>query len=267
MMSSNTEDSEALKPVYDKISIRDGYLAEINPAQIHRRRLTRRFLRFLRINPRKILDIGCGTGELIGELSHIYPHAQLYGGDLSSISVKLTMARVPLGKYYCFNAEEIQGEIFDTPMDLITCCEVLEHCLSPDRVVKNACLWLNTGGVFFLSVPSGPMTLYDQTIGHQHHYTIQEVRTLLESVGFMDVHVQSWGAPFHTLYRELIRVVSNGFSSKESVDPNRYSSLYRISSRVFNLLFYFNVNYGRQIFGYGYKNGKSNRKDKLPIVS
>jgi 2-polyprenyl-3-methyl-5-hydroxy-6-metoxy-1,4-benzoquinol methylase len=256
-MKSNIDSSEKSKPIFDEIWRRDKHLAEVNPAQIHRRRLTRYFIRKFGPEPQNILDIGCGTGELLAELTSIYPHAQLCGCDLSEESGKLTTARLPLAHFYKFNAEEPQSPEFEKTMDLITCCEVLEHCAAPGQVVKNAYRWLNKGGMFFLSVPSGPMTAYDKAIGHQHHYTVQEIKTMLESESFVDVNVQSWGAPFHTLYRELVRAASRKVMNKKSADPNRFFFPYWIGSKVFNVLFYLNYfNYGYQIFGYGYKKAK-----------
>ena len=248
------KDSKELLPVFDKIWSRDGHLAEINPAQVHRRRITKRLLKKSGINPCNILDIGCGTGELIKELFHVYPNAQFYGCDISSESGKLTKAALLSAKFYCLNAEEIQEDVFSERMDLITCCEVLEHCSSPARVIKNAYLWLNNGGVFFLSVPAGSATAYDRSIGHQHHYTTQEMKQLLVAEGFCDVHAQYWGAPFHTIYRELVRIASNRIENKEKVNPNQYFLGYWLCCKVFNLLFYLNFfNSGHQIFGWGYK--------------
>jgi SAM-dependent methyltransferase len=241
-------------PVFDKIWRRDKSLAKINPAQIHRRRLTEYFLKKLGIKPASILDIGCGTGELLKELFHVYPNAQFYGCDLSREAGNLTVVIFPSARFYCFDAGKTQKEAFEKTVDLITCCEVLEHCSSPIQVIKNAYQWLNRDGLFFISVPAGPMTAYDRAIGHQHHYTTKEIKELLLSEGFCDVHAQYWGAPFHTFYRELVRFVSNRSENQNKSDPNRYFLLYYLCCKIFNLLFYFNfLKSGYQIFSWGIK--------------
>jgi len=251
---SKLEGSKEQVSLYDKIWDRDRYLAEINPGQIHRRRLTKHFLKKLWIKPKNILDIGCGTGELLKFLFGIYPGAQFYGCDLSRVSEKMTMTVFPSARFYCLNAEEPQQIVFNKHMDLITCCEVLEHCSSPAEVIKNAYLWLKNGGLFFFSIPAGSLTAYDRFIGHKHHYTTQEIKQLLVSEGFCDIHVQCWGAPFHTLYRELVRIASKRIENKTKVDPNQYFFVYWLSCKIFNLLFYLNFfNSGLQIFGWGYK--------------
>ncbi len=250
---------EESSPDFNKIWDRDKYLARINPAQIHRRRLVKRFLSKLGIKPASILDIGCGTGELLKRLSSIYPNAQFYGCDTSNEAGKLTMAILPSVRFYSFNAEEAQKGAFEKTVDLITCCEVLEHSSSPIQLVKNAYQWLNNGGLFFISVPAGPMTAYDQSIGHRHHYTTQEVQELLVSQDFCDVHTEYWGAPFHTLYRELIRLVSSRSKNKEKIDPNQYLLPYYLFCKIFNVLFYFNfLNSGYQIFAWGTKRVNKN---------
>lgn len=97
------------------------------------------------------------------------------------------------------------------------------------------------------------MTAYDKAIGHQHHYTAQEMRSLLESGGFGGVRVLLWGAPFHTLYRMMVGLASARLKGTEK--PGDYSAAYCFLSVIFDKLFYLNVTgCGRQIFGWGYKN-------------
>jgi SAM-dependent methyltransferase len=226
----NLDDPRSAVSIFDKIWVRDKDLAKMNPAQIHRRRLTRYFLKKLKIRPQKILDIGCGSGELLKEL-----------------------AAVPLVRFCRLNAEAIQANPFLDPMNLITCCEVLEHCSDPRPLVKNAYQWLAPGGVFFFSVPAGPKTAYDEEIGHRRHFTTQEARELLESEGFCEVYVRSWEAPFHTFYRKLVGMASNRIKNKGK--PSDYFPAYWLCCKIFNLLFHFNfLNSGYQIFGWGYKN-------------
>lgn len=40
-------------------------------------------LEFIKINPERVLDLGCGSGSLLLELSVLYPQAQIIGVDLS----------------------------------------------------------------------------------------------------------------------------------------------------------------------------------------
>ena len=240
--------------IYDKIWQRDEYLAKINPAQIHRRRMLKSFLKHLKINPKRVLDIGCGTGELLSELSNMYPEAKLLGCDLSSESDKLMKSIIPDSDFFQIDIEESQSIPSNILVDLITCSEVLEHCSNPNNVVTNAFNWLNTGGVFFVTVPSGNMTAYDRSVGHVHHFTTEEIKSILHSKGFKNTNAVYWGAPFHTLYRKIVEIASNNME-KEKKELNDQIIPIWIFSRIFNVLFYMNwiKNSGCQIFAWGYK--------------
>lgn len=240
--------------MFDKIWKRDNYLAKINPAQIHRRRMIKYFLKQLKLNPKKVLDIGCGTGELLFELGKFYPQTELLGCDLSIESGKLMESIVPYSKFCSIDVEKDSDTPFGGQIDLITCSEVLEHCKNPNNVVRNAYAWLNKDGVFFITVPSGNMTAYDKAIGHLHHYTTSEIESILSSCGFINVRSIYWGAPFHTLYRKLVGIASKEMEKKNE-EPNKHILPVWIVCKIFNLLFYFNFiqNSGCQIFAWGYK--------------
>ncbi len=250
----SVENNVVSSSMFDEIWKRDSYLARINPAQIHRRRMIKFYLNKLRLNPKKILDIGCGTGELLSELGHFYPESELIGCDLSKESGKLLESNVPQSKFYCTDIEQNADFVLSEKADLITCSEVLEHCQNPMNVVKNGYNWLNIGGILFITVPSGEMTTYDKTIGHLHHYTTSEIKSILTSCGFSKVESIYWGAPFHTLYRKLVGTASKELKKKNE-EPNKHIAPIWLACKIFYFLFYFNFiqNSGCQIFAWGYK--------------
>ncbi|MBI3591765.1 MAG: class I SAM-dependent methyltransferase [Candidatus Melainabacteria bacterium] len=251
-MSNN--ESIVNSPIYDKVWKTDAYMAKINPAQIHRRRLTKNILKKLCSKPKSILDIGCGTGELLFNLAQIFPEAKLHGCDISTESGKLMKSILPNAKFYCLNVDEVSSFSLNEPVDLITCCEVLEHCTNPENMIRNSYQSLNPGGIFFLSVPSGKMTDYDKVVGHNHHYTVEEINLLLSFHGFKNISSQYWGAPFHTIYREIVRIASKGID-KKSTKASKVTLFYLVFCMIFNFLFYFNFfkNSGHQIFAWGIK--------------
>lgn len=239
--------------LFDTVWKRDVTLTKINPAQCHRRRLVSYFLDKLNINPQTIIDIGCGTGELLKELSRKYPKAKLTGCDLSQESGRLLKELLPESNFICLDVEKHDAR-FNSSVDLITCSEVIEHCKNPDGLVENAFNWLKPGGIFFVTVPAGQMTGYDITIGHLHHYTKEEVSLLLTSKGFSKVEVKYWGEPFHGLYRYIVGLGSNKIANHKN-NSKLHFILIHLLCNIFNFLFYLNPmkDKGLQILAWGIK--------------
>src|SRR5206468_1095052 len=74
----------------------------LNPAQAYRRRLILHALDLPRAASAqtRLLEVGCGQGELSAELAQRYPNLQLLGVDLSPVSVSIAQGRVPGGAFY-----------------------------------------------------------------------------------------------------------------------------------------------------------------------
>jgi S-adenosylmethionine-diacylgycerolhomoserine-N-methlytransferase len=81
-----------------------------------------------RLRPRRILEVGCGTGKNLAELARFFPHAEIVGLDLSA--EMLSKARKKIAVYgqrislleRRYNAPVSSGD----PFDLIVC----SYCLS-----------------------------------------------------------------------------------------------------------------------------------------
>ncbi len=49
-------------------------------------------LDYVKIEPQRILDLGCGTGAMLGALSERYPKAQVVGADFSEPMLRMGLA-------------------------------------------------------------------------------------------------------------------------------------------------------------------------------
>jgi SAM-dependent methyltransferase len=103
--------------------------------------------------PRRVLDIGCGTGEqLTFPLAQAHSDARFLGVDPDERSIEhaqRSFARPNLE--FSLAAELPDAERFD----LVVASEVLEHVESPGEFLRGLVERLNPGGAIVLTVPNG----------------------------------------------------------------------------------------------------------------
>lgn len=126
---------------------------------------------------RSLIDIGCGDGRFLREVSRVYPTAELLGVDYSEKAVRLAKAMNPDLRYEVVN---LIDEDLSTRFDVATMIEVLEHI--PLEQVPAFCeaavRILNDGGRLIITVPHENSRLLDK---HYQHFTSQSLRNLLEA--------------------------------------------------------------------------------------
>ncbi|MEO8900487.1 MAG: methyltransferase domain-containing protein, partial [Polyangiaceae bacterium] len=91
-MAIEASDSQAF---YDKMWKDYGHLDAVSPAAFHRRRVIVQLAQRYAGRPGKILDVGCGQGELLRELAEAMPGAEVHGADLSEQSLIDSRRRNP----------------------------------------------------------------------------------------------------------------------------------------------------------------------------
>lgn len=128
----------------------------------------------------KILDVGCGLGEILGILPAGY---QLHGMDYAQHNVAVSTKR--LGA----RAVIKQGSIYDIPFasdqfDVCLCNEVLEHIEDDARGVRDIARVLKPGGFLLTAVPyTYYWPQYLKLMGHFRHYTQASFTQLLQDQG------------------------------------------------------------------------------------
>lgn len=180
-----------------------------NPAQALRRRLIHRLLGADADAPgAAILDIGCGPGDLLAEMSRYFPGAAFAGTDLSDSGLAETACNLPAARLQRFdfsNPGESPGDLAGWASHTV-CSEVLEHVDDPACVIANIVPCLKPGGRLVVTVPGGPMSAFDKHLGHRRHYTKADIRALLEQAGLQVEVVAASGFPTFNLYRLVVIV-------------------------------------------------------------
>jgi 2-polyprenyl-3-methyl-5-hydroxy-6-metoxy-1,4-benzoquinol methylase len=149
---------------------------------------------------RRILDIGCGEGQLAARLAA--DGNEVFGID----TLEAPTHGDALAGYACMDLSHgLERAPFDgAPFDTILLLDVLEHLVHPERLLADARKRLAPGGVVIVSLPNvanvtvrlallaGRFPYADRGIldrTHLRFYTRRSARALLEGCGF-EVHKQ-----------------------------------------------------------------------------
>jgi SAM-dependent methyltransferase len=179
--------------------------------------------------------VGSGQGELAYDIRQRFPKVGIAGIDRSQMGIEISRKKVTDGFF-------IQQDLMQPQEPLpayrqwathAVCCEVLEHVDSPVRIIENIKPYLASGCRLILTVPGGPMNHYEKHIGHRKHFSLAEVRSLLEGSGFRVTRLWGAGFPFFNLYKLLS--LARGKAIMKSV-PSPTGEL-RFPTRQIMLLF------------------------------
>ena len=168
----------------------------------------------------KILDIGCGTGQvylplaqkgykIIGFDLNIKRLKGLRGNcELKNIRPQLLIAN---GKEMPFN--------FDV-FDIVVCREVLEHVENPREMLESIYKVLKPDGRLCISVPSSHTETYFQLVnpewlemaGHINVFSKNKLKVMLEENGFKVVETQgeNFFYTFFWFFHSIVRTKHDG---------------------------------------------------------
>lgn len=216
--------------------------ATLNPAQAYRRAL---IIQHLALPSQglgcRLLEVGCGQGDLSAELTARYPKSELLGLDLSQTGVAIAGQKVPAGSFF---QQDLMNPItvperFRAWATHAVCAEVLEHVDDPVRVIGNARYCLAPGARLVVTVPAGPRSAFDLHIGHQRHFTAQSLERVLKDAGYAQVRVFRAGFPFFNLYR--LAVVARGKKLIAEATRGTLTTTGKAAIKTFSTLFRFNT--------------------------
>jgi SAM-dependent methyltransferase len=156
----------------------------------------------------RVLDLGCGTGDLTADLARAGTVA--VGIEVAEAALRRARARHPA---LDFRLAPLDGPLplTDGSFDVVWSSEVIEHVADTGRWLSEVRRVLVPRGRLLLTTPSHgrlPLALwglerYSPPLGdHLHLYTARSLRGLLAEFDFGDVQVRGAGGP--PLWRRLL---------------------------------------------------------------
>lgn len=143
------------------------------------------------VHPDSILDIGCGTGEVLARLLSKNPQLKASGLDLSTEMLKLAKDKLGNG------VELKQGDSEKLPWEkasfnMVICTDSFHHYPNPQRVLAEIYRVLKRGGTLIISEIWLPAPFRQITnfclpywnTGDYHVYSKGEIKQLMIETGF-----------------------------------------------------------------------------------
>lgn len=180
-----------------------------------------RLVEYLPRNPARVLELGCGTGNLSLRLAAAFPHASLTFVDASSEMIALTSSRLEQTRRSGVARDEFITARFEDlnlpagSFDLVVSSISLHHVEDKGRLYERVHDLLRTGGRFcfadqirgepesnhelnwkrWLDVCSEPghcspleiQSLLDHSAAHDHYTTLSDHFALMSRAGFSEI--------------------------------------------------------------------------------
>ena len=106
-------------------------------------------IRKLRYQPKKILDLACGTGLFGEELIRIYKKSQIYGSDISKKSLKIAKEKK---LYTSLSKVNFEKKIYyKSEFDLVSMIGAMTYCNNFNKLFSNIKFYLSRKGYFIFS--------------------------------------------------------------------------------------------------------------------
>ncbi len=123
----------------------------------------------------RVVDVGCGVGDLLAEVRAREPSVDVSGLDFSPKAIEGAKRLLPDGDFRRFVIDRTLP-YDDRSFDLVLCTDVVEHLHYPKAVVAELVRICRPGGTVAVVVPDGDV---DQFFGHNWFFNQQRLSDLL----------------------------------------------------------------------------------------
>lgn len=144
----------------------------------------------------RVLDVGCGTGELLADLTRL-EFRLVAGIDVSQAAIARAAARLDgsSATLTCMSLRRLMDSEVTDRYDVLTLCDVIEHLPSADvpEILRSLRRLIAPAGLLLVMTPSaitGPHDLdfLPRARGHAglhlHEYRLRELRSILIQAGY-----------------------------------------------------------------------------------
>ncbi len=101
----------------------------------------------------RVIDLGCGTGELCQVIKKLKPRCEVWGVDFSKEAILQAQEQ---GNDIIYGIDNVVNtSLGSNSFNYVLSLETIEHLDRPEELIKEAARLLKTDGVFILTAPFG----------------------------------------------------------------------------------------------------------------
>ena len=129
----------------------------------------------------RVLEIGCGTGNILRTLEQACPNAQVVGMDLYESGLQLAR-RDGAGSLVCADATQLP---FRADFDVVGLFDVIEHLDDDVGMLKHVRKAVRPGGAVLLTVPAvaSLWSDFDRVACHRRRYSTGQLQRAMTDAG------------------------------------------------------------------------------------
>jgi SAM-dependent methyltransferase len=138
----------------------------------------------------RLLEVGCGTGNVLRAIQSQFPAIELVGADVSSEALRIAARRVSAD----LRQLDAQETSFVDQFDVVCAFDVLEHIDEDAVVLAKLRTATRSGGGLLVTVPQYPWlwSPADDYGRHRRRYTKREIEDKIAGAGFTIVRSTAW---------------------------------------------------------------------------
>lgn len=182
----------------------------------------------------RILDVGCGCGTMLKELS---VYGEVVGIELSEKAINFCRKK-GYTNLSCASAQAIPFS--DNTFNLVTILDTLEHTEDDLKSLQELYRVCQKGGLVLITVPAFNFLWgdVDELCGHKQRYISKELKTKMQAVGFQVLRL-SYINMFLFLPTYLLRIYKKLFNKKTKPNSPFATTLPSIVNLVLESIFKF----------------------------
>ena len=179
--------------------------------------------RYLSKGGLRVLDVGCGAGNMIHHLSR---YGTVKGIDINSIPLKVAHQRG-------YDAQQASAEDIPFPdgsFELVAALDLIEHCPDDLPVLLQCYRVCAPGGHIIITVPAFQwLWSHNDVINHHYRrYTAEQLLALLDRVGFQVLRMTYNNTLIFPLAAGLILSRRGGGNEPELATPDTDQDAYQV---------------------------------------